>query len=292
MTQMQTSIIKKRKSPWLYISKFISKYGLPSILLVVSLILVGAPLLMAVLWSLVNPDYPWSYPAVFPTHLSLFQWDFVFKFSGIVEAIITSYSVAPLATLLSFVLALPTAYVIGTYSFRGKDFTRIIILLPIILPGMVVALFLSRVFRFIGLSQTFFGLILGHTLMAIPFMLRLLSTSFEAIPRDVPDAAANLGANTFWKFKEVYIPMILPGIFAGAIFTFITSLEEFALTFIIGTPAYTTIPIVLFSYLGYKFFRTNAAVVAILLMVPNASLLFIADRFLKTDFLSTAYGKL
>ena len=274
------------------ISKFISKYGIPTILLIVSLILVGAPLLMAVLWSLVNPDYPWSYGAVLPTHLSLFQWDFVFKFSGIIEAIITSYSIAPLVTILSFILALPTAYANGTYSFRGKEFTRIIILLPIILPGMVVALFLSRVFRFIGLSQTFFGVVLGHTLMAIPFMLRLLSTSFEAIPRDVPDAAANLGANTFWKFRDVYIPMILPGIFAGAIFTFITSLEEFALTFIIGTPDYTTIPIVLFSYLGYKFFRTNAAVVAILLMVPNATLLFIADRFLKTDFLSTAYGKL
>ena len=127
--------------------------------------------------------------------------------------------------------------------------------------------------------------------MTIPFMLRLLSTSFEAIPRDVPDAAANLGANTFWKFK-FYIPMILPGIFAGAIFTFINSLEEFALTFVIGTPTFTTIPIVLFSYLGYKFVRTNAAVVAILLMVPNATLLFIADQFLKTDFLSTAYGKL
>jgi len=289
---MEASTRRKKKSIMVSISKFMTKYGLPVILLIVSIILVGAPLLMAVLWSLVNPDYPWSYPAVFPTHLSLFQWDFVFKFSGIIEAITTSYSIAPLVTILSFILALPTAYVIGTYSFRGKDFTRIIILLPIILPGMVVAIFLSRVFRFIGLSQTFFGVVLGHTLMAIPFMLRLLSSSFEAIPKDIPDAAANLGATTFWKFKEVYIPMILPGIFAGAIFTFITSLEEFALTYIIGTPDYTTIPIVLFSYLGYKFFRTNAAVVAILLMVPNASMLFIADRFLKTDFLSTAYGKL
>ena len=80
--------------------KFIKKYGIPVTLLVVSVILVGVPLLMAVLWSLVNPDYPWSYPAVFPTHLSLFQWDFVFKFSDIVEAIITSYSLAPVVTLL------------------------------------------------------------------------------------------------------------------------------------------------------------------------------------------------
>jgi putative spermidine/putrescine transport system permease protein len=292
MTSIEASTPRKKLSMLMLAGKFIKKFGIPVTLLIVSIILVGVPLLMAVLWSLVNPDYPWSYPAVFPTHLSLFQWNNVFKFSDIVKAIITSYSLAPVVTLLSFILALPTAYVIGTYNFPGKEITRIIILLPIILPGMVVALFLSRVFGYIGLSQTYFGLVLGHTLMTIPFMLRLLSTSFEAIPRDVPDAAANLGANTFWKFRDVYIPMILPGIFAGAIFTFINSLEEFALTFVIGTPTFTTIPIVLFSYLGYKFVRTNAAVVAILLMVPNATLLFIADRFLKTDFLSTAYGKL
>ena len=272
--------------------KFSKKYGLPVTLLIVSLILVGVPLLYAVLWSLVNPDYPWSLKAILPTHLSLFQWIQVFKFSDIIKAMITSFSIAPLVTILSFILALPTAYVIGRYNFPGKEITRIIILLPIVLPGMVVGLFLSRVFGFLHLSQTFFGLVLGHTLMAIPFMLRLLSTSFEAIPKDIPDAAENLGANTFWKFKEVYIPMILPGIFAGAIFTFITSLEEFNLTYVIGTPAYTTIPIVLFSYLGYKFVRTSAAVVSILLILPNAGLLFIADRFLKTDYLSTAYGKL
>jgi putative spermidine/putrescine transport system permease protein len=256
------------------------------------IILVGAPLLMAVLWSLVNPDYPWSLKALFPTHLSLYQWQHVFKYSDIVKAMITSFTLAPCVTVLSLILSIPTAYVIGRYNFPGKEFTRIIILLPIILPGMVVGLFLSRVFGYLHLSQTFFGLVLGHTLMGIPFMLRLVTTSFESIPADIPDAAANLGANTFWKFKEIYLPMILPGIFAGAIFTFITSLEEFNLTYVIGTPTFTTIPIVLFSYLGYKFIRTNAAVVSILLIIPNAGLLFIADRFLKTDYLSTAYGKL
>jgi len=289
---MEASQNVRKKSPLLIFSKYVKKYGLPLTLLITSIILVGAPLLMAVLWSLVNPDYPWSFQALFPSHLSLYQWKHVFKYSDIVKAMVTSFTLAPFVTVLSFILALPTAYVIGRYNFPGKELTRIIILLPIILPGMVVGLFLSRVFGYLHLSQTFFGLVLGHTLMALPFMLRLLTTSFESIPADIPDAAANLGANTFWKFKDVYLPMVLPGIFAGAIFTFIISLEEFNLTYVIGTPTYTTIPIVLFSYLGYKFIRTNAAVVAILLIIPNAGLLFIADRFLKTDYLSTAYGKL
>lgn len=279
----------------LYINKMMRntrRYYLPILLIILFIFIVGLPILMAVLWSLVNPDFPWSYKDIFPQNLSLYQWSYVFKYTDIGRAIATSYTIAPLATLLSFILSLPTAYVIGTYNFKGKEITRIITLLPMILPGMVVGLFLSRIFGYIGLSQTLFGLVLGHTLMGMPYMLRLMSTSFESIPKDVPAAAENLGANLFWKFKDIYIPMILPGVFAGAIFTFITSLEEFALSYVIGTPTFQTIPTVLFSFLGYSFVRTNASVIAILLMVPNATMLFIADRLLKTDYLTVAYGKL
>ena len=264
----------------------------PLLMLFGAIVIIGLPLLMAVLWSLVDPDFPWSYPDVFPTRLSLYRWDFVFRFTGITKAIITSYTIAPLATILAFILSLPPAYAIANYNFPGKEIIRIIILLPIILPGMVVALFLSRVFLFLDLSQSLLGLVLGHTLLGMPYMLRLLSTSFEAIPKEIGDAASNLGATNFHRLKDVFIPMLLPGIFAGSIFTFITSLEEFNLTFVIGTPTFQTIPTILFAYLGYHFVRTNAAVVSLILMVPNVILLFIADRFLKTDFLTAAYGKL
>ena len=264
----------------------------PVLMLFGAIVIIGLPLLMAVLWSLVDPDFPWSYPDVFPTRLSLYHWNFVFRFTGITKAIITSYTIAPLATILAFILSLPPAYAIANYNFPGKEIIRIIILLPIILPGMVVALFLSRVFLFLDLSQSLLGLVLGHTLLGMPYMLRLLSTSFEAIPKEIGDAASNLGATNFHRLKDVFIPMLLPGIFAGSIFTFITSLEEFNLTFVIGTPTYQTIPTILFAYLGYHFVRTNAAVVSLILMVPNVILLFIADRFLKTDFLTAAYGKL
>ena len=77
-----------------------------------------------------------------------------------------------------------------------------------------------------------------------------------------------------------------------AFFTFITSLEEFSLTYVIGTPDFQTIPTVLFSFLGDEFVRTHAAVVSLVLMVPNVVLLFVADRMLKTDYLSSGYGKL
>jgi putative spermidine/putrescine transport system permease protein len=263
-------------------------------LLIIALLVIwtAVPLFMAVMWSLVDPDNPWSPPAVLPPSLSWAQWDYVFTYSEIVRAVTTSFALAPIVTLLSFVLALPTAYAIGRYSFPGKEALRLLILLPIVMPPMVIAMFLSRVFYAFDLAQTFAGLVIGHTLLSMPYMLRILSTAFEAIPQDVIDAARNLGAGRLALVREVLVPMVMPGLFAGAVFTFITSLEEFNLTFVIGTPTFQTIPTVLFDYLGYHFVRTNAAVVSIILMVPSVALLFIAERYLKTEYLSSAFGKL
>lgn len=260
--------------------------------IVAQLLWIFIPVSFAVLWSLVDPNNPWSYPDVLPKVLSFAQWKYVFTYTNIGQALITSYSVAPLASLLAFVLSLPTAYALGRKNFRGKTIVSNLILLPIILPGMVVALFLSRVFAVFGLSQTYFGLVLGHCLMGIPFMIRILTTSFASIPQDVIDAAENLGAGTWAKIRHVFIPMVLPGLFAGTIFTFITSLEEFNLTFIIGTPTFETIPTILYSFLGYHFIRTNSAVVALVLMIPNIIMLLVAERLMKTDYLSASLGKM
>ena len=100
-------------------------------------------------------------------------------------------------------------------------------------------------------------------------MMRILVVSFESVPQDLVDASSNLGANAFIRFAEVYLPMVLPGLVAGSIFTFINSMEEFNLTFIIGLPTVKTIPTVLFSYLGESFARTRASVVSLILLIPN-----------------------
>jgi putative spermidine/putrescine transport system permease protein len=258
----------------------------------VQIVWIGAPLLMAVLWSLVNPDYPWTYPQVFPQKLSLHFWHDVFAHTGIVQAIVTSYTVAPLVVLLSFLLALPTSYVLGRRPVPGKKAIMIMVLLPIIAPGIVIALFLSRVFSAFGLAQTFAGLVLGHTLLGLPYMIRVLTTSFSAMSQDVIDAAENLGAGTWAKIVDVFLPLIRPAILAGAIFVFTTSLEEFNLTFVIGTPTFQTIPTILYSFLGYNFARANASVISLVLMVPNIAILLIVERFIKSDYLSSALGKM
>jgi len=253
---------------------------LTAFFIIVQIIWVGLPIVMTVLWSLVDPNHPWSYPNMFPEKLSWGQWAYVFKYTNIIRALRTSYSIAPLAVVLSFLLSMPTAYVLGRKRLPGKKLFQTLVLLPIIMPGMVVALFLSRVFTAFGLAQSFFGLVLAHTLMGLPYMIRVLTTSFEAIPQDIIDAAESLGANTFVKIKDIFLPMVRPGLLAGMV------------TFVIGTPTFETIPTILYSFLGYNFIRTNASVVALIMMIPNIVMLFIVENILKSDYLSASLGKL
>ena len=269
------------------------KFSKILIVLVFFLVLTSVfiPIFVAVLWSFVDPAVPWSYPDIFPKSFSLYHWQHVLKYGEVMRAITTSFIAAPITTAVCIVLALPTSYVLGRKKFRGKGLAKLIVLLPIIMPGIVVAMSLGRLLNNLHLSQTFTGLIIAHTLIGIPYMIRTVTTTFEAIPQDVIDAAYDLGASHLDVVREIYIPLVLPGIFAGGVFTFIYSLEEFILTFIVATPTYRTIPTLLYSYLGYFFQRTNASVVSIILVVPGIVILMVAERFLKKEYLSSGFGK-
>ncbi len=272
--------------------KRIFRVLIPAFLGIIFILWIGLPLLMAVLWSLVDPEYPWSYPQTFPEHLSFHHWIQIFKYTSIGKAIANSFFIAISSTLLSFVLACPTAYALGRRPIRHKEFFKIGMLLPVVFPGMALALFLGRVFFTMGLSETYLGVILAHTIIGMPFMMRILTVNFESIPQEMIDAAENLGASPWVKFKEIYMPMVMPGLLAGSIFTFIASIEEFNLSFIIGAPTIQTIPTVLYSYLGANFLRTSASVVSLILVIPSMILLIITERFIKTEYMGAALGKM
>src|SRR5205807_5346239 len=116
---------------------------------------------------------------------------------------------------------------------------------------------------------------------------------FEAVPQDLIDAARNLGAGPLSLTGRVLIPLVAPGLFGGGVFTFIGSMEEFVLTFIVGSPDIRTLPVLLFAYLGWRsHIFTYAAVVTIVLLAPTILLLFLAERALKQEYLAAGLGKM
>lgn len=281
----------KRSSNKTLMKKLLS-YLIPAAIGLIAFAWVAVPVGMAILWSLVNPDRPWTYPDFLPQEIGLYQWQRIFQYTNIVEAIRNSVIVALSATLLCILIAMPTAYAIGRRDLRGKPALKIIMLLPMVFPGMALSLFLGRFFYMYGLSQHYIGVILAHTLVCLPYMLRILTASFESMPQDLIDAASNLGAGNWIKLIELYIPMVMPGIVSGSIFTFIESMQEFNLAYIIGAPTIQTIPTILYSYMGANFLRTSASVVTLVLLVPNLCLLLLTERFIKTEHLGAALGKM
>jgi putative spermidine/putrescine transport system permease protein len=196
-----------------HLLKKISKLLIPVLFIVILLTTVGFPLLMAAMWSFVDPDIGWDYSSLFPKGFSLYHWKEVLKAPSMLSGIGNSYLIAICTTLCTFLLSVPTAYSIGRKNIKNKGALKIIMMLPLMLPGMAVAIFLGRLLLAFGFSQSLFGIILGHTLLFIPYMLRIMTVSFESVPQDLVDAAENLGAGWFHKFFEVYFPLILPGLF-------------------------------------------------------------------------------
>ena len=87
------------------------------------------------------------------------------------------------------------------------------------------------------------------------------------------------------------MPMLKPSFLASIIFCLVKSIEEFAIAFVIGSPDFITVPTILYSFLGYPFIRPNAAVVSIILLVPNIILMMIIEKLLKGNYLSQSTGK-
>lgn len=250
------------------------------------------PIVTAVLWSLVDPDVGWFPPDVVPASLSLANWDHMLAIPELLESLGRSLVIAVLVTLLCTVLGLPTGFSLGRGRARYMRVIEVLVLTPLMMPGIVLAVGLGAVFIRIGLSQTVLGVVLVQTAVILPVTIRIVAATARAIPGDLLDAARNLGAGSFAVGRHVVVPLLIPGILAAALLSFIGSLEEFLLSFVVGMPKVQTLPMLLWAYLGGRSaILSYAAVVALVLLVPALVVLAVVERFLKQEYLAAGFGK-
>jgi putative spermidine/putrescine transport system permease protein len=256
-------------------------------LLALNIVWVVLPIAMAVLWSLVDPDHAWSYPDVLPPVISLRRWSLMWRTTSLPDAITNSYQLAPMVGLCALILGAPTAYAFGRFNFPGKRVAQTLALLPIVLPGFVIAIFFSSVLLQLNIFNKYLSILIGHTVLFLPYTIRILTVSFSQISQEVIDAARDAGAGMMSILVSIYFPLMLPGIISAFIIVFILSIEEFALAYVLGAPDFTTIPTILYSYIGgYQFIRPNAAVASLVLVVPNVIVLLFLERLLRSVGLS------
>lgn len=253
-----------------------------TLLLSVCVIWLVVPFGMALLWAMLDPSVRWEYPDILPPKLSFARWGEVWSTTSLPIALRNSYLLAPTVAVCTLILSAPTAYAFGRFDFPGKGFAQILTLLPLVIPGFVLAIFFSALIFSLGIYSRFLSILLAHCVLFLPYAIRIMTVSFSQVRQDLVDAARDMGASPWARFRVAYLPALLPGILASLIIVFIQSIEEFAIAFIVGAPNFVTIPSILYSYLGYNFIRPNAAVVSLVLVLPNVLLMLGLERLLKS----------
>jgi putative spermidine/putrescine transport system permease protein len=234
-----------------------------------------APLVVVVLASFNSADFLSFPPRGFSLrwYRALWEsevWGDSFRLSLLLTAVVT-----PLALIIGTL----AAYALVRYSFPGKGAMATLVMAPLVMPQIVLGIALLNYMSGLGLVGSLTGLILGHLVVTLPFTVRLVSISVHNLDPALERAAQNLGATPLQTFWRVTLPLLRPGIVAGAIFAAIISFGELAVTLLIAGARTTTLPLRIFNYTEYNFDPTINAVSTIFVVL--ALVLIIAlDRLI------------
>jgi putative spermidine/putrescine transport system permease protein len=216
------------------------------------------------------------------TEFSLRWFAAVFKHSDFVTAFWNSLWLAIAAASLSTAIAIPAGLAITRFQFKGRDVLNGLFLSPLIVPHLVLGVALLRLFSLIGATGSFGWLILAHTLIVTPFVLRLIVAASSGMDSHCEDAARSLGASRGTVFWRVTLPMILPGVTGGWLLAFINSFDEVTMSIFVTSPVTVTLPVRMYMYATESVDPLMAAVSA-LMVALTAGVMVILDRLYGLD---------
>ena len=175
-------------------------------------------------------------------------------------AMVNSLIVAVLTAALATVLGTLAALGLSRGRFPGRSLVNGLVLSPLIVPVVVIAIGMFGLFVQWKISGSVLGLVLAHTALALPFVVVNVGTSLQTMDRNLELAAANLGANPRRSFMHITLPIILPGVVAGAIFAFITSWDEVVVAIFMTSARFRTLPVEMWEQVRQVVDPTVAAV--------------------------------
>lgn len=195
--------------------------------------------------------------------------------SDMMRAVRNSLTVACIATLVSTGIATLAALGTTRTRYRGQRVVEALIGLPLVVPDIVAAIAILLFLVLIGVELGIVSLILAHCVFTIPIAYLPIRARLEGLDPALAEAAADLYANPRAAFRRVTLPLIWPGIIAGAMLAFIGSLGDVVVSYFVSGPGATTLPVYVFSMVRMG---VTPAVNAIstLLIAASVSLLVIS----------------
>lgn len=195
----------------------------------------------------------------------------------ILAALRVSLTVGFVSTLVATVLGTMIALALARHRFRGRTLLEGLLYLPIVTPEIVVGISLLLLFATLHMALGIATIVVAHVAFSVSFVTVVVRARLEGMDRTLEEAALTLGADEVATFRLVTLPLLSPGILAGALLAFTMSIDDFVITFFVSGPGSTTLPVLIYSMARRTIEPTINAVSTVLVVVTTV-LIFFFDR--------------
>ena len=219
-----------------------------------------------------------------PKELSLRWYAHVFERRAFIDGFWFSTALAVCSATLAVIIGTATSFVLVRHEFPGRELVNTLILAPLMVPQVVAGLGFLIFFTKTGVTNSFLGIMMSHVVLAVPFVVRVVSARLYGFPISVEEAAMTLGAGRLLTMWRVTLPMIKEAILAAGIFAFAISFDNFNLSVFL-VRGRGTLPVEIYSYARTEGDPTVAAI-STLLMLLGAVALAGALRLVDLDTLA------
>ena len=161
---------------------------------------------------------------------------------GICESLGLSLQIGVIASLAATVLGTMIAFALGRYRFRGRSATNLLIFMPMATPEVVMGSSLLTLFVMMGLSTGALAILIAHIMFCVSFVVVAVKARVASLDPRLEEAAADLGATPVATFMKVTLPLVAPGIAAGALLAFSLSFDDYIITNFNASPSSVTFP--------------------------------------------------
>ena len=247
---------------------------------VVYIFLVGP--LIIVLGASVSDTTYLTFP---PQGFSLRWFSNIFEISAFRRTIVTSLELAVLSTGLALLIGIPAAYALNRYRIELPKWLSTVFVLPILVPEIVLGFSLLKSLAVGASAPIFLALLAGHTLIVLPYAVRVVSASLASFDFSIEEAAVSLGSPPLKTFFTIVMPNVRSGVIAAFILSFITSINDVSTSLFLTGPGISTLPIQILAHVE-QFFDPTIASVSVLLMLLTVAVMAVVERTLGLTFLA------
>lgn len=199
-----------------------------------------------------------------------------------VDAFWRSLGLAATAATLATLVAVPAGMAIAWHRFAGRDALLGLLLSPLMVPHVVLGIALLRFLTQIGGAGTLWSLTAAHTVIVLPYVLRLVVAAATGFDRTITQAAQSLGASAWSVFRRIELPLIIPGVAGGWLIAFINSFDELTMSIFVASASTQTLPVKMYNHIAHTIDPLVASVSTVLIVLTLV-LMMALDRFYGLD---------